>query len=179
MKSSNFQQHTTLRFKPRPLTSEQETALEALLEGKNDREAAETAGVSRWSVQQWRTAHPVFMATFEQRRADLWRAAQQRLLAVLGKAVQNLAEGVEAGVHDSSVEVIKLCGLYRAGLPVVGETDPAKLIKEQAERQAAREGIPLNANHEMLINLTTNNAFARRVKELEADLQAEYGDTDP
>jgi hypothetical protein len=160
------------------LTSEQDTALEALLEGKNDREAAETAGVSRWSVQQWRTAHPVFMATFEQRRADLWRTAQQRLLAVLGKAVQNLAEGVEAGLHGSSVEVIKLCGLYRAGLPVVGETDPAELIKEHAECRAAREGIPRDATREMLINLTTNHAFARRAQEVEAELRAAFGEPD-
>jgi hypothetical protein len=178
MKSSNSQQNPPLRFKPRPLTGEQETALEALLEGKNDREAAEIAGVSRWSVQQWKTSHPVFMATLEQRRADLWRAAQQRLLSLLSKAVQNLAEGVEAGLYDSSIEVIKLCGLYRTGLPAVGETDSERIITHLAEAQVQREGIAADATHAMLVDMTKNQAYTRRLQEITEELYDEYGEPD-
>jgi DNA-binding NarL/FixJ family response regulator len=66
MKASNSQQKTA--FKPKPLTIEQENAIDLLLTGKSDREVAETIGVHRMTVQQWRTAHPLFMATLAQRR---------------------------------------------------------------------------------------------------------------
>jgi hypothetical protein len=41
------------------------------LTGKSEREAAEIAGVTRWTVQMWRTSHPIFISTLEQRLAEV------------------------------------------------------------------------------------------------------------
>jgi FixJ family two-component response regulator len=41
----------------KPLSVEQEHAIDGLVTGKTDRETAEAVGVSRRTVQPWRTQH--------------------------------------------------------------------------------------------------------------------------
>jgi hypothetical protein len=76
VKPGKFQQ----KLASKPLSVEQENAADVLWTGKTDREAAEAVGVSRWTVQQWRTQHPLCMATFEQKRAEVgaWRQSPAR-----------------------------------------------------------------------------------------------------
>src|SRR5262245_38350860 len=106
MKTSNIQQKPA-RFRPKPLTPEQEHAVDLLLTGLCDREVAESLGVSRWTVQQWRTGHPVFMATLQQRRAELWGTTGERLRALMSRAVENLQVAVERGDLKASIELLK------------------------------------------------------------------------
>ena len=177
MKASNFQQKPAARiFKPKPLTVEQETAVDLLLTGKSDREVAEIVGVSRWTIQQWRTGHPVVMATIEQRRAEVWGTTGERLRSLMAKAVDNLAAAVESGSLRASVELLKCTSMYGGVVNVLSETDPEKIIKAQAEAQVQREGIPLDANHDALIRLTENTRFHERRQEIEAELWAQYGE---
>ena len=177
MKTSNSQQKPAPRvFKPKPLTVEQETAIDALLTGKSDREAAEIAGVTRWSVQMWRTSHPIFMSTLERRRAEVWGTTGERLRSLMSKAVENIAEAIEGGNLTASWELLKCTGMYGGVVNVLSETDPEKIIKAQAEAQVQREGIPEDATDAMLINLTKNDAYLRRLAEVTADLRAEFGE---
>jgi hypothetical protein len=177
MKASIFQQKPAARgFKPKPLTTEQENAIDALLTGKSDREVAEAVGVTRWSVQQWRTGHPVFMATLQQRRAELWGTTGERLRALMGKAVENLQEAVQEGDLKASIELLKITGMYGGVVNVLGDTDPEKSIRTMAAAQVHREGIPLDATHEALIRLTENTRYHERLQEIEAELRREYGE---
>src|SRR5215510_4239607 len=144
MKASNFQQKPAARgFKPKPLTTEQENAIDALMTGKSDREVAEAVGVTRWSVQQWRTGHPVFMATLQQRRAELWGTTGERLRALMVRAVENVQIAVEGGDLKASIELLKITGMHGGVVNALSETDPEKIIRKQAEAQVHREGLPL------------------------------------
>jgi hypothetical protein len=177
MKASNFQQKPAARgFKPKPLTTEQENAIDALLTGKSDREVAEAVGVTRWSVQQWRTGHPVFMATLQQRRAELWGTTGERLRALMSRAVENLQAAVEGGDLKASIELLKITGMYGGVVNVLSETDPEKIIRKQAEVQVQREGIPVDATHEALIRLTENARYHKRLQEVTSALMREYSE---
>jgi hypothetical protein len=109
----------------KPLTIEQENAIDQLILGQNDREVAEIEGVNRMTVWQWRHEHAVFMAELERRRADVWRAPQEKLRSLMGKAVSNLAAGVEGGDLKASIELLKAVGMYGDGtMNAIGEQDP-------------------------------------------------------
>jgi hypothetical protein len=175
MKSSNFQQnHHTRAFKPKPLTTAQENAIDALLTGKSDREVAEIVGVSRWSVQQWRTSNPLFMATLVQRRETLFSGAVDRLRSLLTKALDNIAKAIEDGDVTSSFALLKATGIH--GLcPPTGEMDVQKIFDEQVLRLLAKEKIPGKLD-DVLIKLNDNPARRQRQEEIEAELMAEFGE---
>jgi hypothetical protein len=175
MKTSNIQQNPA-RFRPKPLTPEQEHAVDLLLTGLCDREVAESLAVSRWTVQQWRTGHPVFMATLQQRRAELWGTTGERLRALMGRAVANVEAAVEGSDLKASIELLKITGMYGGVVNVLSETDPEQIIRKQAEAQVQREGIPLDATHEALIRLTENVRYHERLQEIASELRREYGE---
>jgi hypothetical protein len=174
--STNHKTPQKPTFKPKPLSVTQLNAIDALILGKTDQETADTVGVSRETVWGWRHEHPVFMACLHERRAEVWRAPQERLRSLLAQAVENLAGLVETGDYDASLEVLKIVGMYRGLNNTPGETDPEQIIKQQAEAQIRREGIAEDANRELLVNLSTNPAYRRRLHEIEAELRAEYGE---
>jgi Homeodomain-like domain len=113
----------------RPLTIAQERAIDLLLIGKSDAEVAQALHVGRTTVWQWRTEHPLFRATLAQRRAEVWRTAQERLRSLLMTAVENLGKAVEAGDLKASVELLKAVGLYGC-VASIGEQHPGVLLQE-------------------------------------------------
>jgi hypothetical protein len=175
MKASNFQQKPT-PFTPKPLSVEQESAVDLLLTGKSDREVGEMVGVSRWTIQQWRTGHPVFMNTLQQRRAEVWGTTGERLRSLMSKAVDNLATAIEGGSLKASIELLKVTGMYGGVVNVLGDTDPEKIIRTMAAAQVQREGIPRDATHEALIRLTENTRYHERLQEIAAELRRDYGE---
>jgi hypothetical protein len=171
--SHNSQQNPTWK----PLSVEQQNAIDLLILGKSDQEVAETIGRDRTTVWEWRHAHPLFMATLERRRAEVWRQPQERLRSLMSKAVENLAAAVEDGDLKASIELLKAVGLYGNGtMNAIGEQDPEQLLQRQIEAQIAREGIPKDehdAMTQMLIRPTTR--YVERRQEIEAELRARYG----
>jgi hypothetical protein len=134
-------------------------------------------GVSRWTVQQWRTQHPLFMATLAQKRAEVWRGAQEQLRSLLRKAAENLGAAVEEGDLKASLELLKAVGMYGNGtMNAIGEQDPMKVIEAQAAAQVKAEGISADPTHDMLIQMTQNPAYRRRLDEVKAALAGEYLD---
>jgi hypothetical protein len=177
MKASNSQQKSASRvFKPRPLTVEQETAIDALLTGKSDREAAEIAGCSRWAVQGWRTSNPLFMATLHQRRETLFSSAVDRLRSLLSKALDNISGAIESGDVPSSFALLKATGVH-GFCPPTGEMDPQKLFDDIVLRLLAKEKIPGKLD-DMLIKLNQNPVERQREEEIRNELRAEFGDAD-
>jgi hypothetical protein len=144
-----------------------------LLTGKTDRETAEAVGVSRWTVRQWRTQHPLLMATLEQQRAEVWRCAQEKFRSLLSKAVKTLGQAVASGDLNASIELLKAVGMYGDGtMHAIGEQDPMKVIEAQAEAQVKAEGVSDHPTHDMLIEMTNNPAYRRRLDEVKAALAA-------
>jgi hypothetical protein len=162
------------RFKP--LSPAQETALTLYLAGQSDTNVAQAVGVTRQTCWEWRRQHPVFMAELERRRAEVWRQPQEHLRSLLSKAVDNLAAAVEDGDLKASIEVLKAVGMYGDDtMNAIHEQDPEKLIRQQAEAQVDREGVPRNALLAMAEHLDTA-AYRTRLAEVEAEIRTSYLD---
>jgi len=168
-KSDKFRQTTF-----RPLSVEQLTAIDVLVMGKPDAEAAEAAGVTRPTVTDWRNHHPVFIATLNARRSALWADAHERLRALVGQAIANLETAVQEGKIPVSIEVLKIVGLYGAVGAPSGPTDPEVIIRDTAEAQATREGLSTHHLKDLLSKLDQNPARVQRIEELRAELRATY-----
>ena len=172
MKPSKSQQKPAFK----PLSIDMESAMDCLILGKSDRETAEAVGVNRMTIWGWRHEHPLFMATLERRRAEVWRQPQERLRSLLSKAVENLAAAVEEGDLKASIEVLKAVGMHGEGtMNAIHEQDPEKLIRQQAESQVDREGVPSNTLLAMTENLDTA-AWRTRLAEVEAEIRRAYLD---
>jgi len=168
MKANNSQQKPTARaFRPKPLSIEQENAIDLLLNGNSDREVAEIVGVSRWSVQGWRTSHPLFMATLAQRREELFSGAVDRLRSLLGNALDNIAGAIEAGDVKSSFELVKATAVWGHN-PPTGELDVQKIAERICWEQLAKEGIPEKGFD--LIHLDRNPVYEARKREILEEL---------
>jgi transposase-like protein len=168
---------TRLTWRFKPLSPAQETALTLYLAGQSDRDVAQAVGVTRQTCWEWRRQHPVFMAELERRRAEVWRQPQERLRSLLSKAVDNLGQAVESGDLKASIELLKAVGLYGNGtMNAIGEQDPLKVIEAQAAVLIKAEGISEDPTHDMLIQMTQNPAYRRRLDEVKAALATEYLD---
>ena len=60
--------------------------------GKSDKETAESVGVARQSVTEWRNGNPGFIAKMRMRRADLWGAQVECLRGLDSIAVTVLQD---------------------------------------------------------------------------------------
>ena len=115
------------------LTVEQLNAIDCLVVGKTDQEAAELVGVGRQTVNAWRNHHPAFQAALNARRHEVWGAACDRLRALLPRALDALEHAVVEGKDwRAAARVVELAGLDRQGYGVpnlgaysIGPTDPA------------------------------------------------------
>jgi transposase len=58
--------------KIRQLSQEQMNAIEHLILGKSDRAVAETVGVTRQTICEWRNHDPLFIAELNRQRSELW-----------------------------------------------------------------------------------------------------------
>jgi hypothetical protein len=174
--STNHKMPRKPTFQPKPLSSAQLAGMELLLVGKTDQETADTVGVTRETVWSWRREHPIFMSTLERRRAEVWGSAGERLRSLMQKAIDNIAKLVESGDFDASIALLKITGMYGGVVNVLSEMDPEKIIKRQAEGQVRREGIPEDATDALLIKMSKNAAYTRRLEDIEAELYREYGE---
>lgn len=157
----------------------QEAAITLYLAGHSDTDVAAAVGVTRQTCNEWRRQHVVFMAELERRRADLWRSSAERLRSGITKAIANLLGAVEAGDLKASIALLKAVDLYGDGaMHPIRELDPETLIRQQAEAQVDREGVPRNALLAMTEHLDTA-AWRQRLGEVEAELRRTYVEAEP
>ena len=128
---------------PNQLTPQQETAIDLILTGKNDREVAQTIGKSRSTVNTWRNHDPLFIATLNDRRQQVWGGQLNRLNNLVIEAVDVLQDGL----HDSDIKVriasavhiLKATGVYGATVPDSQVTDPAEAAADHAVKNDQRK----------------------------------------
>ena len=161
----------------KPLSIEQQNAIDLLILGKSDKDVAEAIGRDHSTIWEWRTAHPLFCATLERWRAEVWRQPQERLRSLMSKAVENVAGLVESGDYDASIELLKITGMYRGLVNHIGEQDPEKVFEAIVEQRLAAEHIPGHLD-DLLIKLDENPRKRQRQAEIEAELRAKYGEED-
>jgi len=125
----------TNSVKTRPLSIEQENAIELLLCGKSDREVAEAVGVTRQTVWEWRNRNPEFIAALNARRQEVWGSHVERLRQLVTKAIDVLEENLDgkAGAklqQEAAVHILRAVGLYGADLTPKGETSAENVEKQ-------------------------------------------------
>jgi hypothetical protein len=162
---------------PRELSVEQRNAIDCLIIGKTDQETADIVGVTRQTVQLWRTTHLVFKSELEQARGQLWRLAAERLRGLMSKALDNISAAVEAGNVKASFELLRAVGIFgHEMINHIADWRMDTLIRHEAERRVRAEGIAENSTTERLINLTQDGAYRQRLGEITAELEGEYGE---
>ena len=164
-KSNNSQQKST--FQPKPLTPEQDTAIELLLQGQTDQAVADAIGRDRTTLWAWKTRTPYFMATLEARRQEQFGQASQRLRNLLDKALDNVAGAIEAGDVKASFEVIRATGL-QSFAPPTGETNVEVIAKRLCLEILANEHIPESSYD--LIDVGKNPRYEERKREILEEL---------
>jgi hypothetical protein len=153
------------------LSIEQLNAIDLLVTGKTDAEVAAAVGRDRTTIWEWRNRWPFFMATLQERQAELYRTATERLRSGLGKAVETLLEAVENGNIKASIELLKCCAMYGNGaMNSLDERDPVKIAERLCLEDLAREGVSAHADLDRLITLQANPRYEQRKAELMARL---------
>ena len=100
------------------LTQTQYNAIDAILTGATDQEAADRCGVTRQTVNGWKNNDPEFIAVLNQRRELLVDMYLDRLRAMVGRALQVLDDNMANSCffdRECAVHVLKAAGLYGKG----------------------------------------------------------------
>ena len=144
------------QIQPLEVTDRQSIAIDALVSGATQQEAAEKAGVQRTTVAEWCNHNIGFMAERNRRRRDRLEAAGEQLQETLCAALEHLGERVREGDTGAAMAIVKAVGvghLLNAVKP--GPTDPAVVKTNLAKRCEA----------EVMVELLTGSEFAGFVQE--------------
>ena len=119
---------------PEVLTPAQEAVIDHLLAGKSQAEAAALAGVAAETVSRWKRDNVLFVATWQNRRRQVWDAHAQRLRNLAGRALDVVETGLDAGDLRAAALVLKSVNLGDLAAPEA-ETTPEAI--KQARFQEA------------------------------------------
>ena len=87
----------------RPISPTQQKALEVLLVGGTDQQAAEASGVARSTVNGWRNSNAPFIDAMVSARKDMLRRTTARIHAATSLAVKALEEVAKDAKHSGRV----------------------------------------------------------------------------
>jgi hypothetical protein len=121
------------------LNHRQLAAVEALIAGATDEEAAAAAGAHRTTVNKWKNHNPFVMAELRARRRALWGSSVEKLHAILPKAVDRLERELEEGPDGlkAALELLKLTGLAERRAES-GPVDPQGVFQEMIREKRRR-----------------------------------------
>lgn len=121
--------------KTETLTKAQQEVIELLLAGKDDKEAAEAAGVEWSTVNEWRNTNLLFNVELNRRRRALWESQVERLRGLLALAVDSLESDLKSEDpeirHKAAVAMLKMLGneiLAPAGPMTIEQAEFDKLL---------------------------------------------------
>jgi hypothetical protein len=109
--------------KIRQLSIEQANAIEHLLQGQSDRAVAETVGLSRQTVSEWKNHDPLFIAELNRQRSEMWREARERMKALANRALDVVE--VQLGSSDPKASLAAAKYVLQ-GTQLLGDTDLTK-----------------------------------------------------
>jgi hypothetical protein len=126
-------------------TLPQLNAIDLLAAGKTDQEAADLLQLHRTTVTKWRLYDPVFQAALNQRRAEVWGAAADRLRSLIPKALDALADALEDPANPNRLkaagELLKLVP-PTGDVMAIGPTDAEEIVRRIVrQRRSAAPGV--------------------------------------
>ena len=129
--------------KIRPLSVEQQNAIEFLIQGRSDRSVAEAIGVNRSTIWEWRK-NPIFVAALNKQRNDMWKESRERLKTLASSALDTIEQQL---ANDDGRVALAASKLILQSNRLLGETDlplsrledPRAIIFDQLKREAQDE----------------------------------------
>ena len=121
------------RIRPPEVSDRQSIAIDALVSGATQQEAAEKAGVQRTTVTEWCNKNIIFIAEWNRRRKQRLAAAGERLHEVTVAALDAVMESIRDGDIAAALALIRIVGvehLVRAAQP--GPTTPMGVHQDLA-----------------------------------------------
>ncbi len=124
------------------LNDRQLAAIDALIAGATDEEAAEQSGAHRVTVTNWRNHNPVFRAALNARRAELWSTSLDRLRSMLPNALDRIERELTGSDTPQglrvALKVLEIAGMGTAGgthygSRGVGPEDPDGIVAAEAK----------------------------------------------
>jgi hypothetical protein len=128
--------------KPPAITPRQERALQALLTGSTDAEAADAAEVTRETVNRWRHRDAHFIAALNQARQDLAHDFHDSLRALLPDALTALRDGLAC--ENINTRLRTATTLLRALRDIGEPTGPTNPEAIRVAWQTAESELDLN-----------------------------------
>jgi hypothetical protein len=134
--------HTTSQERGPEVSPSQRLAIEVLLAGGNDAEAAKAASVARETVCRWRHGDADFIAALNRERQAVFEATRDRLCQASLKAIEALSNALSA--DDVSLRLRAASVILRSFGPhgpaiASGDTDPEEIRAKWSEAQSQRE----------------------------------------
>jgi hypothetical protein len=124
------------------LSATQQKALNELLIGKTDGEAAEIAGVSRKTVNTWKNDDPVFQAELNRRKLEVWEDFLKELNLTVGDSLATIRKAIKDGDVKTARWFFDKLGFEEFMRKNVtlnkpnGATDPEQARKEKLWKKA-------------------------------------------
>lgn len=128
--------HTIELVDLRKLTVQQQNAIDLLVTGCSDKEAADKLGLNRSTVTRWRLYHPAFKAELNAQREAVWGTAKEKLRGLVLDAIELLAQEMNRTDSEDRIEIaMSLLKLVRIGegLSPSGLTEAEEIIKKEAK----------------------------------------------
>ncbi len=114
------------------LSPAQESALSALLIGKQHQEAAQAAGVRAEQVSRW-LAEPVFLARYNAERAAIWAARRERLQSLADLALTAVEETLQQSGPQRLNAALAILKLLQGMQAPKGPQTPEEVATEQQQ----------------------------------------------
>ena len=127
---------------PPTITPRQQQALQALVTGSTDAEAAEAANVIRETVNRWRHRDANFIAALNEARQGLSQGFHDGLRALLPDAISALRDGLTADNINTRVRVAAT--LFRALRDIDEPTGPSNPETIRVAWQTAESELDLD-----------------------------------
>lgn len=131
--------HKTSQENETLVSPNQQLAIDALLAGGTDSEAAEAAGVRRETVCRWRHSDADFIAALNRARSAAFDAAADSLRRAVPKAISTVVdilsdEDPSLRLKAASILLAQLCEVQAPG-----DTDAEEIRTKQVEARGERD----------------------------------------
>jgi len=118
--------------KTRQLSPQQDQAIGLLLLGKTDEAIAAEIGVCRQTVNRWQHDDALFIATINQRRAEIWASVSDRFRNLLVLSLDRVFSELEQSDDiDTALAVMKMCKIDPSK---IGPVDAAEIEGDRLAR---------------------------------------------
>ena len=125
--------------KNRQLNHKQFNAIELLIQGKTDGDVADSIGVTRQTVNEWKNHDFHFIAEINLRRQMIWESQEERIRGLLEGAVDALESDLQSDDpkdrRAAAIHILRCVGLYGENLKPYGETTPESVEQKVNEEE--------------------------------------------